>query len=245
VTTAELADRQKSRSRLSTIVFAGFIAIVVAALFGLGIWQLERRVEKLALIARIDARIHAEPVAAPGPAKWPGVNAANDEYLRVRVSGRYLRGKETLTKAVTEDGAGFWVMAPLVTDAGFTVLVNRGFVPDDRRDPMTWDQGEQKGDVSVTGLLRMSEPRGGFLRTNDPAGDHWYSRDVGEIAAARGLSDVAPYFIDADATPNPGGLPIGGLTVINFPNNHLVYAFTWFTLGAGVAVGTVYAWRRR
>jgi surfeit locus 1 family protein len=227
------------------VVFAGFIALLVAGLFALGVWQLERRVEKLSLIARVDARVHADPVPAPGPSDWPRINAANDEYLRVRVSGHYLSGKETLTKAVTEEGAGFWVMTPLVTDSGYTVLVNRGFVPDDRRDRATWTQSESASAVSVIGLLRLSEPRGGFLRTNDPAGDHWYSRDVGEIAAARGLSDVAPYFIDADATPNPGGLPIGGLTVIRFPNNHLVYAFTWFALGAGLAVGTVYAWRGR
>jgi surfeit locus 1 family protein len=60
------------------------------------------------------------------------------------------------------------------------------------------------------------------------------------MAAAHGLSNVAPFFIDADATPNPGGLPIGGLTVISFPNNHLVYALTWFALAAMVAGGFCY-----
>jgi len=226
------------------VVLAGGIALIVAGLFGLGIWQLERRVEKLALIARVDARVHADPVAAPGPADWPHVTVANDEYLRVRASGHFLNDKETLTQAVTEAGAGSWVMTPLVTDQGFTVLVNRGFVPEDRRDPASRVQGEIAGEVTVTGLLRMSEPRGGFLRTDDPAGNHWYSRDVAEIAVARGLANTAPYFIDADATPNPGGLPIGGLTVIRFPNNHLVYALTWFALGIGLAWATVYAWRK-
>ena len=92
--------------------------------------------------------------------------------------------------------------------------------------------------VTITGLLRMSEPNGGFLRSNDPAGGRWYSRDVKAIGAACGLSGVAPFFVDADATPNPGGYPVGGLTVVAFDNNHLVYALTWFGLALLCAVGS-------
>ncbi len=117
------------------------------------------------------------------------------------------------------------------------MLVNRGFVPPERRDTAS-RAGQVAGETSVTGLLRLSEPKGGFLRSNDPAGDRWYSRDVQAIAAAHGLGRVAPYFIDADATPNAGGYPVGGLTIIAFPNNHLVYAVTWYTL-AGLLAGAV------
>ncbi|MET0638632.1 MAG: SURF1 family cytochrome oxidase biogenesis protein, partial [Hyphomicrobium sp.] len=92
---------------------------------------------------------------------------------------------------------------------------------------------------TVTGLLRITEPKGGFLRTNDISAERWFSRDVDAIAIKRGLDDYAPYFIDADATPNAGGYPIGGLTVIRFSNNHLVYALTWFALALMVAVGSV------
>lgn len=91
----------------------------------------------------------------------------------------------------------------------------------------------------MTGLLRLSEPGGAFLRANDPAGDRWFSRDVAAIAAAKGLANVKLYFIDADATPNMGGLPIGGLTVVTFRNSHLVYALTWYAL-AIMSVGAVY-----
>ena len=76
----------------------------------------------------------------------------------------------------------------------------------------------------------MTEPKGAFLRTNDASADRWFSRDVAAISAKHGLENPAPYFIDADATPNPGGFPVGGLTIIAFPNNHLVYALTWFAL---------------
>ncbi len=68
------------------------------------------------------------------------------------------------------------------------------------------------------------------MHANDAGADRWYSRDVGAIAAARGLATTAPYFLDADATPIPGGFPVGGLTVLDLPNNHLVYALTWFAL---------------
>ena len=86
------------------------------------------------------------------------------------------------------------------------------------------------GPVTVTGLLRVTEPEGIFLRANDPAAERWYSRDVAAIAARRGLRTTAPYFIDADAAS--GGYPVGGLTVIAFRNNHLAYALTWFALAA-------------
>ena len=84
----------------------------------------------------------------------------------------------------------------------------------------------------------MSEPKGGFLRANDSSGDRWYSRDVGAIAAARGLTDAAPYFIDAEAIePAIAGAPVGGMTVITFANNHLQYALTWFALALMLACG--------
>jgi surfeit locus 1 family protein len=90
----------------------------------------------------------------------------------------------------------------------------------------------------------MTEPDGGFLRSNDPTADRWFSRDVAAIAAAKTLADTAPYFIDADATTNPGGLPVGGMTVVSFRNSHLVYALTWFALAA-MSAGAAYAVFRR
>jgi surfeit locus 1 family protein len=93
--------------------------------------------------------------------------------------------------------------------------------------------------VTVTGLLRASEPAGRILRPNEPARERWFSRDVAAIASARGLADVAPFFIDADATSNPGGAPIGGMTVVRFRNAHLAYAATWFGLAALCVTGLV------
>lgn len=214
---------------------AAVAAVLCAAvLAALGVWQLERRAWKHGLIAAVDARVHAAPVPAPGPTTWNGISAAQDAYRPIRIAGRFLHDRETLVQAVTERGGGYWVLTPLKTP-DFTVLVNRGFVPPDRRDPATRTQTNDNRMVTTTGLLRVSEPGGGFLRTNDPAANRWYSRDVTAIAAARGLGSVAPYFIDADATPNPGGYPVGGLTVVRFTDNHLLYALTWFTL-AGLAL---------
>jgi surfeit locus 1 family protein len=224
-----------------TIALVGIAAVLLAGLLaGLGVWQLERLHWKLNLIAQVDARVHAAAVPAPGPAAWPGIAAARDQYRHVTVKGHFLNQDESLTEAVTARGAGFWVMTPFVTDRGFTVLVNRGFVPTEKRDPQSRAAGQIAGETRVTGLLRMSEPGGGFLRANDPTHGRWYSRDVKAIAASHGLADVAPYFIDADATPNPGGLPVGGLTVTSFPNNHFGYALTWFGLAIMVLGGFGY-----
>jgi surfeit locus 1 family protein len=210
-----------------TGAFVALCLLLAAGFAALGVWQVERRAWKLDLIARVDARLHAAPATPPRVADW----RPDQVYRRVRVSGRFLHDRETLVQAVTELGPGWWVMTPLATDAGI-VLVDRGFVPSDRRDPRSRAAGQPAGPVTVVGLLRASEPGGGFLRANDPAADRWYSRDVAAIAHARRLGHVAPYFIDADAAPNAGGYPVGGLTVVAFHNNHLVYALTWFTLAA-------------
>ncbi|HEV2502617.1 MAG TPA: SURF1 family protein [Mesorhizobium sp.] len=205
--------------------------LCIAILVGLGIWQVERREWKLDLIARVEQRIHAPAVAVPGPAEWSAVAAQSHEYSRVRLSGSYLNDRETFTQAVTALGGGFWVMTPFRTDEGFIVLVNRGFVPPDRKAVATRRADLVEGTTTVTGLLRISEPGGGFLRENDPNHDRWYSRDVAAIAAARGLAGAAPFFVDADAIAGDAW-PRGGMTVVSFRNSHLVYALTWFGLAA-------------
>jgi surfeit locus 1 family protein len=209
--------------------------LLIAALVALGIWQVERLSWKLDLIARVDERVHAEPVPPPAQAAWNTVNAADDEYRRVTIKGTLLNDKETQVYTSTELGPGYWVMTPLAVADGSAILINRGFVPTDKRDPGLRQAGQISGPVNVTGLMRLTEPKGSLLQSNDAAADRWYSRDVAAIAQKRGVQTVAPYFIDADATPNPGGLPVGGLTRIVFANNHLVYAVTWFALALMIA----------
>lgn len=227
-------------------LLTGFLVFLVAVFLALGSWQVQRLFWKLDLIERVENRIHAEPVAAPARAEWPDIGRERDEYRRVTATGLFRHDRTALVQAVTERGAGFWVLTPLALADGTTILVNRGFVPADRSSPDARVASElAAGPVTVTGLLRISEPGGGFLRSNDPANDRWFSRDVAAIAAAKGLEDVAPYFIDADATPNPGGLPIGGLTVVAFRNSHLVYALTWYALAAMSAFAAFQVHRRR
>lgn len=227
-------------------VLTGFLLVLVAIFLALGSWQVQRLFWKRDLIARVEARIHADPVPAPSRVAWDGVSAQKDEYRRVTATGLFQHEQSVLVQAVTERGAGFWVLTPMTLADETTVLINRGFVPADKRDPAD-RLGSQlaAGPVTVTGLLRLSETGGAFLRSNDPANDRWFSRDVAAIAAARGLANVAPYFIDADAAPNSGGLPVGGLTVVAFRNSHLVYALTWYALAAMSAVGAWQIHRRR
>ncbi|MET0258473.1 MAG: SURF1 family protein [Methylobacterium sp.] len=232
-------DGLPAHRSLGSLVAINLVGLlVVAVLLGLGVWQVQRRTWKLDLIARVEARVSADPGPAPGPADWPTITAETDAYRHLRLTGTFAYDRTSLVQALTEFGGGFWVLTPLRTEAGFTVLINRGFVPSDRRDPAGWSQ--PAGPVTLTGLLRLTEPGGAFLRSNDPAADRWFSRDVAAIARARGLSDAAPYFVDADVGPDTGVLPVGGLTVVAFPNSHLVYAVTWFVLAAMSAGALVY-----
>jgi surfeit locus 1 family protein len=202
----------------------------------LGTWQVQRRAWKLDLIARVDQRVHAPAVPPPPPAEWSQVTAANSEYRHVRLTGTYLNNSETLVQALTELGAGDWVLTPLRLQDGSIVMVNRGFVPPERREGAAHGAGPATSAATVTGLLRITEPKGWFLRRNDAARNLWYSRDVQAIAAARGLGRVAPYFVDEEAGVDSAA-PVGGLTVIAFRNTHLVYAITWYGLALMVLVG--------
>ncbi|WP_254789544.1 SURF1 family protein [Variovorax sp. OV329] len=224
----------------------GLFALLAFCVFvALGWWQVERRAWKLALIERVEQRVNAAPVALPPPARWPQVTVASDEYRRVQLAGRFLHDRETLVQSLSDLGAGFWVLTPLQLADGKVVLINRGFVPAEQRARSSRIEGEPAGEVRVVGLLRVSEPGGGFLRRNDPGADRWYSRDVAGIAAARGLSadKVAPFFVDAAKDPAAAaGQPVGGLTVVSFRNNHLVYALTWFALALLMAGAAWWVW---
>lgn len=218
-----------SRPRARIAVAGALALLAILALVALGNWQVRRLGWKRALIAQVEARVHAAPVSPPSPTTWPRVTAADWQYRRIRLTGSFVGSAQTLVQAASELGAGWWVLTPLRTAEAGTVLVNRGFVSRRRAPP------PPPGPVSLTGLVRISEPGGAFLRHNDPAADRWYSRDVAAIARARHLPNVAPYFVDADAAPARRGEPVGGLTVVRFPNNHLAYAITWYSLAVMVA----------
>jgi surfeit locus 1 family protein len=228
-------------SRRLNLTLLALCLALAAAFAGLGVWQVERLAWKQRLIATVEKRLRAPPVPPPSWSDW----SPDDAYTRVTVTGIFRHDRETAVLAVTESGPGWWLMTPLLTERGY-VLVNRGFVPGSRRDPSTRPAGQIAGRVRVTGLLRASEPGGGFLRSNAPAAGRWYSRDVAAIARARGLREpVAPFFIDADAAPNPGGYPAGGLTVIRFRNSHLAYALTWFGLSVLSLAGAFVLFQNR
>lgn len=217
-------------SAIALFVFAGFVS--------LGVWQLYRLQWKLHLIEAVDERVAAPAVSAPGPSEWPDITRTKDEYRHVSVTGKLLNSQEVQIYYSTELGPGFFVMTPLLRPDGTYVLINRGYVPENRKDPSTRQQPD--GEVTINGLLRMSEDKGWlFSRKNNPQEGKWYRRDVESIMRTEGLQPAAPYFIDADSTANPGGYPIGGLTVVKFRNSHLSYAITWFAMALGTLL--VYA----
>lgn len=243
----EATGRQNPLASLTIPTLAA--GIVLAILLGLGTWQLQRKAEKEALIAQIIARSRVEPPASlPAPRDW---NPASDEFRRVRVTGSFFHDKETLVHGLAAGSTpgraqqGFYVVTPLVRDDGGTVLVNRGFIRTELKDPARRSAGQVSGEVTVTGILRGSEPRTMFVPAPDPARGEWYNRDIAGIAAAKGIADVPPFLIEADATSNPGGWPKGGQLRVDLPNNHLQYAFTWFGI-AGCLIGVfgVFAWLR-
>lgn len=245
---AQTADPTGWRSLLWPGAFA---LLAFGLLMGLGVWQIERLHWKEGVLAQIDARSRAEPVPAPSPPQWPDLKPDDYEYRRIRASGVFehdreayvFRGSSNIRGQINTPG--YHVLTPLRLADGSRIIVNRGFVPQDRRDPASRRDGQIHGEVAVTGLMRSPEERNLFTPADNPSLRIWYTRDPAAIAAASQLENVAPFVIDADDTPVPGGWPHGGVTEINVSNNHLSYALTWFGLAATLlGVFGVFAWRR-
>jgi len=206
-------------------------AILFAFLVWLGVWQLERLQWKLGLIDEVNRNLTAAPVSLD-TALAMGRGAG---YRRVTLKGRFDNGKEAYVYGIGVEGAPVYhVVVPFTTDDGRTLLVDRGIVPRDLRNPALRQGGIDNRETKVTGVWRLGDAPGTFTPAPDRAKRIWYVRDVASIAKADGVTLAAPVLIEADATPNPGGWPKGGQTVITFRNEHLQYAVTWFLMAAGL-----------
>ena len=215
----------------------------LALLIGLGTWQMERKRWKDGLVAKIAARVHADPVPLPTE---PGADSKDDlEYLHVFARGRFHHDKERYLYAPTQAGLGWHVYTPLELERHRIVWVNRGWVPDARKAPATRPEGQLPGVVEVRGLVRLQMRPTWFAAENDPAHNLWFWPDLAAMTVSAFPDDPqkAPegpqtagslaLAIDADGRPEPpGGLPRGGVTRLDLPNRHLEYALTWYGLGA-------------
>jgi len=229
-------------------------ASTLAVLVSLGLWQLDRKTWKEGMLATLQQRLSAAPVALPPPAEWPRLTAAQDEFLRVALTAEFLNGHEALvytggsTLREATGGQGYWVFTPARLAGGTVLMVNRGFVPDGKQAPETRPDGLIVGPIDMIGVLRWPERPGLFTPAGDPARNIWFARDSTAMAAAKGLS-VAPFYLELESPEPPGGLPRAGRLRPSLPNNHFGYALTWLGLAA-VLVG-VYAfwlfsgWRKR
>lgn len=236
----------------STSVRRGLVVPSVAAacafavLCGLGTWQVQRRAWKEGLIATVSERFAASPAALRPPAEWTRLDPATDEFRRVRFTAELLNDKEALVFTTGSSlhggdaGPGYWVFTPArVRDR--IVMVNRGFVPEARKDPATRPQGQIAGPAEIVGVMRWPEPPGLFTPAADAAKNLWFARDSAAIAQAKGLGPVAPFYVEQESPPAPGGLPRTGALQPSFPNNHLGYAITWYGL-ALVLAGSFSVW---
>jgi surfeit locus 1 family protein len=244
------AASTRTDGRRGGMVLLGVLALAAfGVLLSLGFWQVQRLQWKEALIATIEERI----ASAPQPlaeVEQIFYETGDVDYRPIRVTGEFLHESERHFFATWQGQSGFYVYTPLRLEDGRAVLVNRGFVPFDRKEPSTRPQGQASGEVTVTGLARnpLSENPSFIVPDNRPEKNLFYWKDLEVMSESAGLAagtEVLPFFIDAGDTPNEGGLPVGGVTIITMPNNHLQYAVTWFGLAAALAavIGAAF-WRR-
>jgi surfeit locus 1 family protein len=238
---------QARRGMLEPTIFA---IVGIAILIGLGVWQLDRKVWKENLIAAMTTRLNRAPEDLPPRESWARLAPEREEFSRVGFPAEFLPGQEALVysagSAFRPDvkGPGYWVFAPARLAGGSIVIVDRGFVPLDRKDPATRAQGAPHGSVDIVGIVRWPETRGLFTPADDAKDNVWYLRDIAAMAAAKHWANVAPFYIEQEQPVPPGGWPKPDKLVVNLPDNHLQYAITWFGLALALA-GVYLVWLSR
>lgn len=244
-----MASDETSTREAARLGWAAYVLALAAfaVLIGLGTWQLQRLGWKNELLAAIEARRTSAPVKL-GEVEKQFSATADVDYQAMRVSGEFLHDKEQFFFATFKGETGFYVYTPLRLADGRYIFVNRGFVPYELKDRAKRPL-EVLGNVAISGLARNPLPAKPSILVpdNDLGGNIYYWKDIAAMTANAGFDavHVVPFFLDADAAPNPGGLPRGGVTLIDLPNNHLQYAVTWYGLAAAlVAVFGSLAWRR-
>jgi surfeit locus 1 family protein len=224
------------------------VPVAMAILLSLGTWQVNRLHWKESLLADIDERSHSPAIDV---AEISARLAAGEEidYRHATASGRFLNDKERHFLATFDGQSGFYLYTPLEMADGRYLFVNRGFVPYDRKDPKTRPESLVEGEQAITGLARarLAEKPSSLVPDNDEGANIFYWKDLTRMAASTGLPEerVLPFFLDADATPVPGGLPKGGVTQVDLPNSHLQYAITWYGLAFALAAVTIAGFFRR
>lgn len=221
-------------------------AIGLAILLSLGTWQLQRMSWKENLIATLDARIGQAPQPLPPRSQWPELTEAGSEYARVKFTATFLPGEafvytagSSLRSDVTSQG--FWVFAPARLADGEVVLVNRGFVPTDRKDAATRSDGSSNAPVEIVGYMRFPESRGTFAPADDVKANVFFARDPRAMATVHGWTVDAPFYVDQELPEPPSGWPKPGRIEVKLPNNHWQYAITWYGLALAL-IGVYGAW---
>lgn len=242
-----VAKTSGNRARLS----AGVLIVLACAFFilmALGTWQVYRLQWKEGLLADIDARTMAQPVTL-AEMEQRFAEGAGVEYWPVEVTGTFHHAGERHFFSTWKGQSGFNVYTPLMLDDGRVVFINRGFVPYDRKDAATRADGQIAGPVEIAGLARdpLREKPSFIVPENEPGKNVFYWKDIAAMSATADLpkgSEIVPFFVDAGGAPNPGGLPVGGVTLIDLPNNHLQYAVTWYGLAAALVGVALFRFRR-
>ena len=240
--------RRKRKGGLLDATLLAFAGIAI--LIGLGVWQLDRKVWKQNLITSINARLSRAPEDLPPRAGWSRLREDSEEFRRVAFPAEFLDGEEALVYTTGSPlrpdvkGPGYWVFSPARLAGGSIILVNRGFVPADHKDPATRVEGTPRGIIDVVGIMRWPEARGSFTPADDPKNNVWFLRDSNSIATFKKWATAAPFYIDQEEPAPTGGWPKPGKLEAHLTDNHLQYAITWFGLAFSLG-GAYVVWLAR
>ncbi len=223
----------------------GLVVAVLTTVFGaLGMWQLDRYQERRLENEVLRLRYEAAPEDLDALLGAVGDDVASLEYRRVTLVGEYEPGGEVLLRSRVYQGtAGFGVVTPLVTEGGYTVLVDRGWVPMELDTPPVTVVLPPTERIGVSAVVRAGQTAGRIGPVDDPDGNVLSRVDL-DLLAGR-YDNLAPVWVQIVSEDRTGGLPVPSAPpVLDSAGPHLSYAIQWFSFAVISASGFYFLVRR-
>lgn len=208
-------------------------AVLLPLLLSLGLWQLDREAEKQRLQQTYAARQQLQPVALET------LNPREDlQYRQVEVRGRYDNQHVfLLDNRVYQGRVGYEVIAPLQSDGGLTVLINRGWTPAGPSRAELPQVAAVDGPVTVRGAVYV--PVGAdFVLGTELAGEGWprvvqtlVPETLWQMAGYDSGTALFPYTVRVDEGV-AGALQRYWPVITTSPEKHRAYAVQWFAMAA-------------
>lgn len=234
----------KRMFRRKWLVTTLLVIAAMGVMIRLGIWQLDRLEKRRAFNARVTAQINQPVLDLNNATRNPDLEQM--EYRPVSVQGTYdQKGEIALRNQYWNDQWGVHLVTPLrISGSDQVVLVDRGWIPGEAYQSGDWTEFAESGQVSVQGIIRLSQSKAELGRRSDPIPQPgegplktWNFVNIPRLAEQLD-QPLLPVYIQQAPEPDWSGLPNRTQPELDLSEGpHMGYALQWFMFAAILGIG--------